>query len=118
MAHTDISGQEHLTQALQSHDGVVLVDFWAEWCGPCRMLSPVLHQIVEQYPGKVSLLKIDIEDEANQELAIKYGVSSIPQVTLFVGWEKVDQFVGVQWPEAIAQIVEKHFPKESEAVVM
>lgn len=115
MASQDISGQAQLTEALQAHDGVVLVDFWAEWCGPCRMLSPVLHQIVDQYAGKVSLLKIDIEDEQNQELAVQFGVSSIPQVTLFVAWQKVDQFVGVQGPEAISEIVEKHLPKGGES---
>ncbi len=107
MSHIDILGPEHFAEAVKA-EGVVLVDFWAEWCGPCRMLGPVLHQIVDQYAGKVTLLKIDVDQEANQALAMQFGVSSIPQVTIFVGWQKVDQFVGVQSPEAVAQIVEKH----------
>lgn len=61
-----------------------MVDFWAEWCGPCRMLGPVLHQLTDEYAGKVKLLKIDVDAAENQPLAVQFGISSIPRVVFFV----------------------------------
>lgn len=114
MTHIDIVGSEHFTTETTNFDGVVLVDFWAEWCGPCRMLAPVLHQIIDESNGKVKLLKIDVDNEANQQLVMQYGVSSIPQVSLLVGGQKVDQFVWVQPKESVLEYITKHMPSVSE----
>ena len=70
----------------------VLVDFWATWCGPCKMLGPVISQIADEYEGKVKVGKVDVDEE--EELAAKYGIQSIPTVLLFKGGEVVEQSLG------------------------
>jgi thioredoxin 1 len=111
MSHVDILWSEQFTAEVNGFDGIVLVDFWAEWCGPCRMLAPVLHQVVDQSAWKVKLLKINVDEEENQPLAVQYWVSSIPLVLFFVWWEKVDQFVWVQSLDSVMQLVAKNMPK-------
>jgi len=72
----------------------VVVDFWAEWCGPCKMLSPTVDQIAGEYEGKVKVFKLDVQSEA--AVASKYGVSSIPTLLLFKGGEVADRVVGLR----------------------
>ena len=82
-------------QEVVQSDVPVLVDFWAPWCGPCRMMSPTIDKLAEQFAGKVKVGKLDVDK--NQEIAVKYGISSIPQILLFKGGEKlVDKKLGVQ----------------------
>ena len=78
--------------ALQS-DKVVLVDFWAEWCGPCRMVGPIIDELSKDFEGKAVVGKIDVD--SNQEFAAKYGVRNIPTVLLFKDGELVSRQVGV-----------------------
>ncbi|RZS99741.1 thioredoxin [Aquimarina brevivitae] len=74
-------------------DKPVLVDFWAAWCGPCRMVGPIIEQISEEYDGKAVIGKVDVD--ANQEFAAKYGVRNIPTVLVFQNGEVVQRQVGV-----------------------
>ena len=74
-------------------DVPVLVDFWAEWCMPCRMLAPTIDEIAEEYSGKVKVGKVDTD--ANRDISVKYGISAIPTIFLFQNGEVVKKFVGM-----------------------
>ncbi len=86
---TDASFEEVVLKS----DKPVLVDFWAAWCGPCRMVGPIIEQISEEYDGKAVVGKVDVD--ANQEFAAKYGVRNIPTVLVFKNGEVVSRQVGV-----------------------
>lgn len=84
--------KEGFEKALASGQ-LLMVDFWADWCGPCKMLSPVIEAMGDEYEGKAIVGKINVDEE--QELAIRYGVMSIPTVIFFKDGEEVDRKVGV-----------------------
>ena len=75
-------------------EGVAVVDFWAEWCGPCRMLAPTIDQLADSVGDKAIVGKVDID--SNQELAVEFGVSSIPTVIVFKDGQPVSRFVGIR----------------------
>ncbi len=87
----------------------VFVDFWAEWCGPCRMVSPVVEELSNEYDGKVSFVKVNV-DEAN-EIASKYNVFSIPTLALFNKGEIVAQQVGAASKESYKNMIDKALEK-------
>ena len=85
---------------------LAMVDFWAEWCGPCKMLGPVIDQLGEQYEGKVLVGKINVDDEG--ELARRFGVMSIPTVIFFKNGVEIDRKVGVMPAAAFAQVLDSN----------
>ncbi len=90
----------------------VLVDFWAPWCGPCRMVSPVVDEIAEQYDGKVKVVKVNTDENAN--IATQYGIRSIPTLMIFKGGQRVDMVVGAVPKSTLADTLEKHLKKDEE----
>lgn len=86
-------------------DKLVLVDFWASWCGPCRMVSPVIDQIAEEYNGKITVGKVNVDDEG--ALAAEYAVVSIPTVILFKGGKPVEKLVGAHSADDYADMIDK-----------
>ena len=92
------------TEVLQSPIPV-LVDFWAVWCGPCRMVAPHVDAIAEEYDGKAKVMKVDVD--AEQEIAAKYGIMSIPTLLFFKDGKLADQVVGAQPKSVIASKLEK-----------
>ena len=87
-------------------DKPVMVDFWAAWCGPCRMVGPIIDQIGEEYADKAVVAKVDVD--ANQEFAAKYGVRNIPTVLVFKDGEVVEKQVGVAPKATYAQKIDAH----------
>ncbi|MBS0209390.1 MAG: thioredoxin [Planctomycetes bacterium] len=95
----ELTDQNFQTEVLQSSEPV-LVDFWAPWCGPCRMIAPLIEELATQYQGSVKVGKVNVDD--NPSAANSYGVQSIPTLMVFKGGDVVERFVGVQ-PKARIQ---------------
>jgi len=98
---TDATFKEEVLQA----NLPVLVDFWAPWCGPCRMVAPIVEELAEEYHGKVKFVKLNTDE--NIDTAVQYGIRSIPTLLLFKGGQLVDQVIGFRPKGDLKRTIEK-----------
>lgn len=96
---TDVNFQE---KALDG--GVSVVDFWAEWCGPCRMIAPIIEELAHDYDGKVTVGKLNVD--RNPEVSMKYGIRSIPTILIFKDGQQVEKIVGVTTKQNLSSKIE------------
>ena len=87
-------------------DKPVLVDFWPEWCGPCKMIAPVVEELAKEYDGTLKVGKVDVD--ANQQVSMQFGIRSIPTLLIFKGGRVVDQVIGAVPKRALADKISKH----------
>ena len=102
----EIVKQDNFDEKVLKSDLPVLIDFWAEWCGPCRMVAPVVEQLAKNYEGKAVIGKVNVDEE--RALAQKYRVFSIPTLFIFKDGQVVDQLVGARPYDDIAKVLDKH----------
>ncbi len=102
--------QEQWEQEVVNSDKPVFVDFWATWCGPCRMVSPIVEELAKDYEGKVDFVKVDVDQ--NRELASKYNIRSIPTLAIFRNGQVVAQAAGAASKESIRTYIDKNIQTE------
>ncbi len=102
----EVNGQEQWQNEVINSDKPVFVDFWAEWCGPCRMVSPTVEEVSKEYEGKVNFVKVDVDQ--NNELASKYNVFSIPTLAIFRDGKVIAQTAGAASKESLKAYIDKH----------
>lgn len=104
MAELAVSSSSFDTEVLKS-DVPVLVDFWAEWCGPCKAIGPSIEQLAQEYAGRAKVVKVNVDEEG--EIAQRYGIMSIPALLVFKNGSVVDQMVGAAPKAQIAQLLQR-----------
>ncbi len=94
----------NFAENIQEKKGVAVIDFWAEWCGPCRMIGPIIEELASEYEGKALIGKLDVD--SNPEVSMKYGIRSIPTILILKDGEVVDKQVGVTSKQALTDKIE------------
>ena len=105
MKPVEVTDANFQNEVLNS-DKPVLIDFWAEWCGPCKMIAPMVEELAKEYDGKLKVGKVDVD--SNQQTSMQYGIRSIPTLLIFKGGKVVDQLVGAVPKKMLAEKVVKH----------
>jgi len=101
----EVTKNNFASEVLNS-DLPVLVDFWAPWCMPCKMMAPILDELAVDMSGKLKIVKINTEDGSNQDLAMEYQIQSIPNIKLFKGGKVIGEFIGLRNKETLKSEVE------------
>lgn len=91
---------------IEDNDGLVMVDFWAEWCGPCRIVEPIVEELAQEYAGELKVAKVNVDE--SQKTAQRFNVRSIPSILFFLDGEHVDTVVGAQPRQELEKRIEKH----------
>jgi thioredoxin 1 len=96
----------NFSSEVEQHDGLTVVDFWATWCGPCRMVAPIMDQLATEYAGQAKVAKVDVDN--NQGTATRFNIRSIPTVLFFKGGKVVDQVVGAAPKARFDEVFKRH----------
>jgi thioredoxin 1 len=99
---TDVTFDDEVTNS----DTLTLVDFWADWCGPCKMIAPTIDELAEEYRGRLKVCKLDVD--ANQRSAQRFAVRSIPSMLFFKGGDVVETVIGAVRKQRLAEVIEAH----------
>lgn len=105
MKPVEVTDTNFQTEVLNS-DKPVLLDFWAEWCGPCKMIAPLVEELAREYDGKLKVGKVDVD--SNQQVSMQFGIRSIPTLLIFKGGRVVEQVIGAVPKKMLVEKVSKH----------
>ena len=106
MAHAVEVGDENFSAEIEAQAGLAVVDFWATWCAPCRMIAPMVEQLATEYAGKAKVAKLDVDN--NQKTAMRFNVRSIPTILFFKDGKHVDTIIGLTQKPALEARINKH----------
>jgi thioredoxin 1 len=101
-----VVGDSNFKAEVEDAKGLSIVDFWAEWCGPCKMIAPILHEMAGEYAGKVRFCKLDVD--SNRNTALRFNIRSIPTLLFFKDGKVVEMVIGVKSKKELSGFVEKH----------
>jgi thioredoxin 1 len=106
---------DNFDQEVRQSDTLTLVDFWAEWCGPCRMIAPTIRELADDYGGRLKVCKLDVDQ--NQRTAQAYAVRSIPSLLLFKGGEVVETVIGAVRKQRLEEVIDAHLEGPARSLV-